>query len=148
MSRRFTLPEILFAKGLGLSTAKAECGTVLERGRFMQRLVVILAALAALAVPSLAHAGGVAMRVQEVPLGPRTAAGVQPSMHFNMLAVHWIGSGAVSYRVHRFDRGWSTWATSDGDVAPDGGTGRWRFGNLYWTGAADDVQFRDRKSVV
>ena len=49
----------------------------------MQKLVVTLAALAALAVPSLARAGDVAMRVQEIPLGPRALAAVQPSMHFD-----------------------------------------------------------------
>ena len=40
----------------------------------MQKLVPLLAALAALAVPALAHAGDVAMRVQDVPLGPRALA--------------------------------------------------------------------------
>ena len=113
----------------------------------MQKLAVTLAACAALAVPSLARAGGVAMRVQDVPLGPRALASVQPAMHFNMLAFHWIGTGAVRYRVHRLRGSWTAWSTSDGDVAPDGGTGRWRFGNLYWTGAADDFQFRAQGDI-
>jgi hypothetical protein len=113
----------------------------------MQKLVVALAALAALAVPSLAHAGDVAMRVQEVPLGSRSLAAVQPAMHFNMLAVHWIGSGSVSYRVHRLHGRWSAWITADADVSPDGGTGRWHDGNLDWTSAADGVQFRPRGEV-
>jgi hypothetical protein len=108
----------------------------------MQKLVVTLAALAALAVPSLARAGDVAMRVQEVPLGPRTLAAAPAPMHFNMLALHWIGSGTVSYHVHLLHGGWSSWVTADADVAPDGGTGRWHDGNLDWTAAADAVQFR------
>jgi hypothetical protein len=113
----------------------------------MQKLVVTLAALAALAVPSLARAGDVAMRVREIPLGPRAPAGVEPSRHFNMLAVHWIGSGTVTYRTHRLGGGWSQWVTADADVAPDGGTGRWHDGNLDWTAAADGVQFRPSGDV-
>ncbi|HEY8645301.1 MAG TPA: N-acetylmuramoyl-L-alanine amidase [Gaiellaceae bacterium] len=113
----------------------------------MQKLVVTLAALAALVVPSLARASDVAMRVQEVPLGPRVLAAAQSPMHFNMLALHWIGSGAVSYRVHHLHGAWSSWLTADADVAPDGGTGRWHDGNLDWTAAADGVQFRPRGAV-
>ena len=108
----------------------------------MQKLVATLAALAALAVPSLARAGEVAMRVQDVPLGSRALASAPSPMHFNMLAIHWIGSGSVSYRVHRLHGKWSSWIAADADVAPDGGTGRWHDGNLDWTAAADAVQFR------
>jgi hypothetical protein len=113
----------------------------------MQKLAVTLAALAALVVPSLAHAGEVAMRVHEVPLGTRALAATRAPMNFNMLAVHWIGGGSMSYRVHRLHGRWSSWVAADADVAPDGGTGRWHEGNLDWTGAADAVQFRPRGDV-
>ena len=113
----------------------------------MQKLAVTLAALAALGVPSLARAGDVAMRVQEIPLGPRALAAVPPPMHFNMLALHWIGSGSVSYRVHRLHGAWSGWTVADADVAPDGGTGPWHDGNLDWTAASDAVQFRPQGAV-
>src|SRR5438128_2713510 len=113
----------------------------------MQKLVAMLAAFAALAVPSLARAGDVAMRVREIPLGSRSLAAVQSPMHFNMLALHWIGSGSVSYRVHRLHGTWSSWVAADADVAPDGGTGLWHDGNLDWTAAADAVQFRPRGDV-
>jgi hypothetical protein len=113
----------------------------------MQKLAVILAAFAALAVPSLARAGDVAMRVQEVPLASRVLASTSAPMHFNMLAVHWIGSGSVSYRVHRLHGRWSAWVTADADVSPDGGTGRWHDGNLDWTAASDAVQFRPSGAV-
>jgi flagellar hook assembly protein FlgD len=59
-----------------------------------------------------------------------------------MLAMHWTGSGAVAYRVHRLHGRWTPWTAADDDVAPDGGTGRWHDGNLDWTGAADRVQFK------
>jgi hypothetical protein len=116
----------------------------------MQKLVATFAtfaALAALAVPSLARAGDVAMRMREVPLGPRALAAAESPMHFNMLALHWIGTGSVSYRVHRLRGAWSSWVTADADVAPDGGTGVWHDGNLDWTSAADAVQFRPHGEV-
>lgn len=108
----------------------------------MPKLVPILAVAAALVSPSLARAGDVAMRVQDVPLGPRALAAAPVPMHFNMLAVHWIGPGAVVYRTHRLHGGWTSWVAADADVAPDGGTGLWHDGNLNWTGASDAFQFR------
>jgi flagellar hook assembly protein FlgD len=108
----------------------------------MRKLAPILAVAAALVSPSVARAGDVAMRVQDVPLGPRALAAAPVPMHFNMLAVHWIGPGAVLYRTHRLHGGWTSWVAADADVAPDGGTGRWHDGNLDWTGASGAFQFR------
>jgi hypothetical protein len=104
-------------------------------------------AVAALAAPPLAHAGDVAMRVQDIPLGTRALAAATPAMRFNMLGVHWQGPGGVSYRVHRLHGRWTAWRSVDDDARPDGGTGRWRDGNLDWTGASDGVQFRTHGAV-
>ncbi len=104
---------------------------------------IAAAATAALVLPTLAHAGNVAMRVVDIPLqGRRSLAAAPAAMHFNMLAPHWRGTGRVAYRTHRLHGRWSAWSAADADVAPDGGTGRWRDGNLSWTGSADAVQFR------
>ena len=109
----------------------------------MLKLVAVIAAATALAAPSFARAGDVAMRVQDVPLGARALAGSVIPMHFNMLGIHWTGAGGVEYRVHRLHGRWRPWATAD-----DGGTtGRWHDGNLDWTGAADGVQFRTHGAV-
>jgi hypothetical protein len=113
----------------------------------MQKLALTGAVLAALIVSAAARAGDVAMRVQEVPLGTRALAAVDSPMHFNMLALHWTGTGSVGYRVHRLHGRWTAWAVADADVAPDGGTGRWHDGNLAWTGAADRIQLRPRGDV-
>jgi hypothetical protein len=114
----------------------------------MSKLAAALAALAALALPSLARAGDVALRVQEVPLGPRSLAAAPAPMHFNMLAAHWQGPGAVAYRVHRLHGRWTPWTTADADVAPDGGTGPWHDGNVSWTGGADGIRFRTTGRVA
>ena len=71
-----------------------------------------MVALAALVLPSVAHAGDVAMRVQDVPLEARSLAAAVRPMHFNMLALHWIGSGSVGYRVHRLHGAWSGWVVA------------------------------------
>jgi hypothetical protein len=111
----------------------------------MQKLLV--AAAAALTLVPAARAGDVAMRVQDVPLGARSLASVAPAMRFNMLAVHWRGSGTVLVRTHRLHGTWSAWVAADADVAPDGGTGAWHDGDLDWVGASDGVQFRTRGTV-
>jgi len=108
----------------------------------MPKLVLILAAAAALASPSLARAGDVAMRVQDIPLSGRSLAATPAPLHFNLLAAHWTGTGTVLYRTHRLHGRWTSWVAADADVAPDGGTGVWHDGNLEWTGASDAVQFR------
>jgi hypothetical protein len=113
----------------------------------MTRLTILAATLAALLLPSLAHAGSVAMRVQDVPLGARALSDAPAAMHFNMLAFHWTGSGAVLYRTHRLHGRWSPWVAADADVSPDGGTGRWHDGNLEWTGASDRFQVRRAGSI-
>src|SRR3954470_10025348 len=117
--------------------------------RPMRKLVLSLAAIAVLAIPAFARAGTVALHVQEIPLGGgRSLAAAAPTLHFNMLALHWKGSGTVDYRVHRLHGRWSTWIVADADTAPDGGTGRWRDGDLDWTGAADRAQFRRHGAVT
>jgi flagellar hook assembly protein FlgD len=107
------------------------------------RRLVPIAAAAALIVPATAHAGDVAMRVQDVPLGGRALASAEPSMNFNMLAVHWIGSGSVLVRTHRLHGAWSAWQTADADNS----TGAWQDGNLVWTGASDDYSFKRSGNV-
>ncbi len=113
----------------------------------MQKLAIAAVVAAALALPALAHAGDVAMRVTDVPLAARSLAAAPAAMNFNMLAAHWMGGGAVSYRVRRLHGRWSAWVSADADSAPDGGTGSWHDGNLDWTGAADAVQYRTKGDV-
>jgi len=114
----------------------------------MHKLAVAIAALVTLAAPSLARAGDVAMRVQEIPVAAtRALDAAPPAIHFNMLAFHWTGHGAVSYRTRGLHGAWTAWTEADADAAPDGGTGVWRDGNLEWTGASDAFQLRRRGDI-
>ncbi len=71
-------------------------------------------------------------------------------MHrFQLVGLHWRGSGKVLFRTRSPNGRWSAWhpAAPGEDDLPDRGTeGRqlpgWRLGAPYWTGGADRVQYR------
>ena len=109
------------------------------------RMRLLLAAIVlALATPAAASAGLVTMHVSEVPLGgARTLQSATPARRFDMLAVHWIGSGSVEYRTRSAERAWRSWRTADGDDR----TGAWHDGDLDWTGASVGAEFRTRGVV-
>src|SRR5438105_7103405 len=104
--------------------------------------LLLAAVLATLAVPATARAGNVSMLVQDVPLGRALAASPQQT-NFNMLGLHWIGSGVVAYRTQALHGRWRAWRDADADDR----TGAWHDGNLDWTGAASAVQYRVRGDV-
>ena len=109
----------------------------------------IAAVVAALVVAPAASAGvRMIARDQPVPAG-RSPAREAPA-RFNLVGLHWQGSGTVSFRTRSIDGAWSAWqsARPEGEDAPDRGSaegrkGRaWKLGNPYWTGPADAIQYR------
>src|SRR5436190_3982601 len=97
--------------------------------------LLLATALAALSAPAAALAGGPTLTMREVPLqGQRTLASAVS--RFNMVGVHWRGSGSVAYRTHRVRGSWSAWRTSDDD---DRVEASWHLGNLDWVGSADAI---------
>ncbi len=106
--------------------------------------LLLAAVFAAFVVPPTATAGDVSMRVHDVPLGARQLESAGESAPFNMLGLHWIGSGTVAYRTRGPGRGWRAWRVADADNR----SGSWHDGNLDWTGTARAVQFRVRGSVT
>jgi hypothetical protein len=101
-------------------------------------------AATALVAPVSAFASGPALTVREVPLhATRTLASTLP--RFNMVGVHWQGSGSVAYRTRGADGNWSAWRRFDDD-------GRlqhaWHLGNLDWVGTADAIRFRTQGQVT
>ncbi len=99
------------------------------------------------AAPGAAFAGA-SLTMREVPLhGERTLAAATPE--FDLVGLHWRGSGAVQFRTRAPAGKWSAWRRADPEAEdlPNAGTaearaeGGWRIGNPYWTGAADAIQY-------
>jgi N-acetylmuramoyl-L-alanine amidase-like protein len=102
----------------------------------MKLLLALVGAV--LAVPASALAGGPTMVVRDVPLdAQRTLASAPPP--FNMVAVHWRGKGAVSFRTRSEAGRWSSWQRFDDDGLVQQG---WHIGGLEWTGSATAIRFR------
>jgi flagellar hook assembly protein FlgD len=116
----------------------------------MRVLFVSIAAL--LVAPASALAAGPTMTVRDVPLhGSRTLAAASP--RFDMVAVHWRGSGSVLLRTRSSAGRWSRWQAADADTGPDAASAEnrlrsWHLGNVVWTGASDAVRFRTRGRVT
>ena len=105
----------------------------------------LLLAAAFFVVPAgVAHAAPpVQMVVRDVvPSSPRALASATP--HFNLVGLHWQGSGVPWFRTRASGGRWSAWEPGDDD---SGRTGVWRLGNPVWTGDADAIQVRTRGRV-
>jgi len=111
--------------------------------------IALLALAAFLAAPTAAF-GEVSITMREVPLhGERTLAASAPT-RFDLVGLHWRGSGSVEFRTHSVSGRWSTWhrAAPEAEDLPDdvsaearAGHG-WRLGNPYWTGPSDRIGYR------
>ncbi len=113
-------------------------------------LAIVVAALVA---PASAVAG-VTMTAREIPLrqGRAPAAETRPPQ-FDLVAVHWRGSGTVLFRTRGLAGGWSGWQQADADIAPDPGSAEnrlpgWHLGSLAWTGESTAIRFRTRGAVT
>ena len=116
----------------------------------MLAVKTLLAAIAlALALPATAGAGLATITSRDVPLhGERTLAGAAP--RFDLVGVHWRGSGSVQLRTRSVDGRWGAWraAAPEPEDLPDpsGGEGRstrgWRLGNPLWTGPSSAIRYR------
>jgi flagellar hook assembly protein FlgD len=116
----------------------------------MKALLVTLTA--ALAAPASAFAAAPTMTVREVPLHAHRALAVA-APRFDMVAVHWRGSGSVLYRARSTSGRWSAWAPMDDDMHPNAGSAEnrvrsWRLGNIVWTGPSTAIRFRTRGDVA
>jgi hypothetical protein len=114
---------------------------------------LLVATLVFFASPAAAF-GGASLTMREVPLhGERTLAA--STTHFDMVGLHWRGSGTVQFRTRSVDGRWSGWQRADpeGEDLPNVGTAEaraaigWRVGNPYWAGASDRIQYRLRGHI-
>jgi hypothetical protein len=117
----------------------------------MKRIALLLL-VAVFAVPASAEAKDVTMTVRDVLLSGRTTQAVSPPSRFNLLGIHWQGSGHVEFRTRSRAGRWSGWRAAHAHAGPDRGSGeggrsRWHAGGLEWTGAANGVRFRTSGDV-
>jgi N-acetylmuramoyl-L-alanine amidase-like protein len=105
---------------------------------------VLALVVVALAAPASAFAAGPTLTARDVPLhAARTAAATVP--RFNMVGLHWRGSGSVSFSTRSASSGWSSWRKADDDQHVER---LWHLGNLVWTAAANAIRFRLGGSVT
>ncbi len=110
----------------------------------MKRPVVIAVVLAA-AFPGTALGAGL---VQQRELQPQAAVRALAPGTFELVGLHWRGSGRVEYRTHSLAGRWSRWRLSDDeDALPDRGREAramrgWRVGEPQWSGPSNAIQYR------
>ena len=112
------------------------------------RVLIVAVACAALLAPTAVAEVRLVAREQAVGAGKHAAR--EAPIRFNMLGLHWRGSGSVSFRTRSLDGAWSVWQPARPEIEdrPDSGSdeahGRpgWKLGNPYWTGPADAIQYR------
>jgi flagellar hook assembly protein FlgD len=112
-----------------------------------------LVLLVLLAFPAAAQAGDVSIVARDVPLGPRALQVADAPMHFNMVGLHWRGTGSVVYRTRLLAGGWTPWVAADADTGPDArsperaATRGWNDGTPDWVGASSRIEFRTHGAV-
>lgn len=112
----------------------------------------LAACLIALAAPAAASAADVSMTVRDVPLGSRSLQAAATPGPFDMLAVHWRGSGTVSFRTQSAHGVWTSWQDADADTGPDPDSTEahpgWHDGSLAWVGGSVRAAFRTQGNVT
>ena len=105
--------------------------------------LLLLALLLFALAPSSALGASTTMASRDVSAGVN-----KPPHRFDLVGLHWRGSGSVSFRTRSLAGRWSSWHdAAPEDDGPDAGTreprGRgWELGSPYWTGPADRLQVR------
>src|SRR5437870_4205670 len=93
--------------------------------------------------PAVARAGTTIV-AHDVPLhGERTPASAA-TQRFDLVGLHWQGSGSVEFRTRSVAGAWSSWrpAAPEAEDGPDHPVEPgWRIGNPYWTGASDRIAY-------
>jgi hypothetical protein len=126
--------------------------------------VVILALVLALTATGSASAAGVRLVSRDENLGAARALAdggrVLPArtapLRFNLVGVHWRGSGRIWFRTASGIGPWSAWreARPEAEDGPDPTSKEakaragWKIGNPYWTGPAERIQYRVAGRIV
>jgi hypothetical protein len=106
--------------------------------------ILFAALVSLLLVPSTALGVDLSAVTRDVPLQTRQSSVAK----FNLVGLHWQGSGDVLFRTRSIPGRWSSWrfAAPEDEDGPDGARERsrpgWRIGNPYWTGPSNRLQVR------
>jgi N-acetylmuramoyl-L-alanine amidase len=100
-----------------------------------------------LAVAAPAPAAGAGLSLASRDLNGSKAVRVE---RFDLVGLHWRGSGSVLFRTRALGGQWSAWhpAAPEADDRPDrgkehsGALAGWQLGSPYWTGGAELLQYR------
>jgi hypothetical protein len=124
----------------------------------MRRLPILLAALvAAAAVTPEALAERAGVTVVDVPAnGVRALAASPKPARFDLVGIHWQGTGSIRFRTRSLDGRWSRWraAAPEPEDAPDPSSlearaaSAWRIGSPFWVGPSDRVETRTSGRVT
>ena len=114
------------------------------------------AILALLATPVAAYAADPSITSREVPLGARRApASLDVAQPFDMVGLHWRGTGSVEFRTRGAVGSWSPWrpAEPEGEDRPDAGAPErtrsgWSVGNPWWTRGSSRLEVRTSGRVT
>jgi N-acetylmuramoyl-L-alanine amidase len=118
--------------------------------------ILIAVAFVFFAAPAAAFAG-TTLTMREVPLhGERTLVSASAPREFDMVGLHWRGSGSVQFHTRSLSGKWSAWrvAAPEGEDLPDLGSAEtvatrgWRLGNPYWTGPSNRIAYRLHGQVL
>src|SRR5262249_24920081 len=133
-----------------LRVLRASCAPVaaLPPSQRVARLKLIRAAIVLFfAAPGAAFAAP-SLLARDLPVHSGLVARAPET--FDLVGLHWQGSGAVRFRTQRPDGTWSGWHVSapESDDLPDRGTAEWRrsrgwhLGNPFWVGRSERIQYR------
>src|SRR6266581_9124935 len=102
------------------------------------------AAIAFFLAPAVARAEATLV-AREVPLHGSRSFASAGAPRFDLVGLHWQGSGSVEFRTRSVAGAWSSWrpAAPEAEDGPDHPVRPgWRIGNPYWTGASDRIAYR------
>jgi hypothetical protein len=100
--------------------------------------------------PGVAVASPIAPALVSRDLPAHSGVVAQAPNAFDLVGLHWQGSGVVRFRTQRADGTWSRWRLSapESDDLPDRNTAEanrsrgWHLGNPFWVGRSERIQYR------
>ncbi|HZR91075.1 MAG TPA: FlgD immunoglobulin-like domain containing protein [Gaiellaceae bacterium] len=123
----------------------------MRRGSLSIALVLAVPLLGSVGPPTGRGAPSAAsptMVVRELALGAERTPAAAGRIRFDLVGLHWQGTGTVWFRTRSLAGRWSGWQRADADAQPDAGSAEaradhgWQLGSPVWTGPSDAIRYR------